>query len=291
MMECHSRSLAIAFASLLLAAAARAQSVPAARAENGQTWLVELSNPPAAEGGSASALQSEKRAFRSAAANAGIAMRERFSFDTLWNGISVRADASQLSALQHLPGVKNVWRAVSLSIPPTSPVADPDLITAITMTGADVVQSQLGYTGKGVKVAVIDTGIDYGHPDLGGCFGPGCRVAKGYDLVGNDYNADTGAAPVPDNDPMDNCAGHGTHVSGIIGASGNPATGGIRGVAPGVTFFAYRVFGCVGTTDSSIMIEAMERALNDGAQIVNMSIGAAFQTWPQYPTAAASDRL
>ena len=66
--------------------------------------------------------------------------------------------------------------------------------------------------------------------------------------------------------------------------------GGIKSVAPGVTFLAYRVFGCDGTTTSEVMIDAMERARRDGADIVNMSIGAAFQ-WPQYPTATAADRL
>ena len=52
----------------------------------------------------------------------------------------------------------------------------------------------------------MDTGIDYDHPDLGGCFGPGCRVAYGYDFVGDAYNADPASAtynpvPVPDRDP------------------------------------------------------------------------------------------
>jgi hypothetical protein len=103
--------------------------------------------------------------------------------------------------------------------------------------------------------------------------------------VGDAFNADD-AAPIitPDPDP-DDCAGHGTHVAGIIGANG-----GIKGVAPEVTFFAYRVFGCAGTTTSEIMIDAMERARRDGADVVNMSIGAALQ-WPQYPTAKAADRL
>jgi hypothetical protein len=57
-----------------------------------------------------------------------------------------------------------------------------------------------------------------------------------------------------------------------------------------VTFGAYRVFGCAGSTSADIMIAAMERALADGMQVLNMSIGSAYQ-WPQYPTAAASDRL
>ncbi len=91
---------------------------------------------------------------------------------------------------------------------------------------------------------------------------------------------------MPDAIP-DDCAGHGTHVSGIIGAN-DPD--GLKGVAPDVTFGAYRVFGCAGSTTGDIMIAAMERALADGMQVLNMSIGSAFQ-WPQYPTAMAATRL
>lgn len=90
--------------------------------------------------------------------------------------------------------------------------------------------------------------------------------------------------PVPDPDP-DDCAGHGTHVAGIAGASGT-----IKGVAPNVIFGAYKVFGCSGSTLADIIIAAMERALADGMQVLNMSLGAAFQ-WPQYPTAQAATRL
>ncbi|HEX4815437.1 MAG TPA: S8 family serine peptidase, partial [Nonomuraea sp.] len=176
--------------------------------------------------------------------------------------------------------------------PETQP-ATPELAHALAMTRADAAQSQLGLTGAGIKVAVMDTGIDYHHPDLGGGFGDGYRVATGYDFVGDGYDAGgSGGAliPHPDNDP-DDCNGHGTHVAGIIGASGNPAAGGARGVAPGVTFGAYRVFGCGGSTSSDIMLAAMERALEDGMHVLNMSIGAAYQTWPQYPTAVAADNL
>lgn len=58
----------------------------------------------------------------------------------------------------------------------------------------------------------IDTGIDYYHPALGGCFGEGCLVAYGFDLVGDDYDGSN--TPVPDPDPLDTCEGHGTHVAG-----------------------------------------------------------------------------
>jgi subtilisin family serine protease len=90
--------------------------------------------------------------------------------------------------------------------------------------------------------------------------------------------------PVPDPDP-DDCGGHGTHVSGIIGADG-----GLTGVAPRVKFHAYRVFGCQGSTTADVLLDAMELAFDDRADVVNMSIGGALQ-WPQYSTARAADRL
>ena len=138
---------------------------------------------------------------------------------------------------------------------PAGPV--PDLaMGALAMTGADAAQERLGLSGKGVRVAVIDTGLDYDHPDLGGCFGTGCRVEKGYDLVGDASSPDPASPdfnPTPTPDPFpDDCEGHGTHVSGIIGANGT-----ITGVAPGVTFHAYRVFGCAGSTTTDIIVEAL----------------------------------
>lgn len=258
--------------------------------ETPSLWFVELSSAPAADGTSLSVLKAEKAAFRNNAKQAGMIYSERYAFDTLWNGLSIEIGSSQLSKLARIPGVKAIYPVDIVRIPETTSASDPDLSTALAMTGADVAQSELGYTGAGIKVAVMDTGIDYDHPDLGGCFGPGCRVATGWDFVGDAFNADPSSAlydpnPVPDAYP-DDCNGHGSHVAGIVGANG-----GVIGVAPGVTFGAYRVFGCNGSTTTDIMIAAMERALADDMDVLNMSIGSAFNTWPQYPTAAASDRL
>ena len=264
-------------------------STDAFKDQSNGLWFVELSTPPTEAGGTLARVRADKAAFRSRAAAAGIRFRERFEFDTLWNGMSVRVDRQDVPRLAGLSGVKAIYPVMTIAPPEPRQGNGGDLATAIQMTGADIAQNQLGYTGAGVKVAVMDTGIDYDHPDLGGCFGRGCRVAKGWDFVGDDYNADPSAAnyqpePHPDPDP-DDCAGHGTHVSGIVGANGE-----VTGVAPGVTFGAYRVFGCSGSTDSDIMLAAMERAHRDRMDVLNMSIGSGFQ-WPQYPTAQAASRL
>jgi minor extracellular serine protease Vpr len=110
-------------------------------------------------------------------------------------------------------------------------------------------------TGAGVIVAVIDTGIDYTHPDLGGSIGPNEKVLKGYDFVDEDE------------DPIDR-DGHGTEVAGIIAANGR-----LTGIAPQAKLLAYRVVDKIGNVFSSDLIRALERAVNDGARIVNLSLG------------------
>lgn len=254
-------------------------------------WFVEFATPPLADGGRLNQIQRDKANFRSAAAQAGLQYTERFAFDTLWNGLSIQIDPSQLSQLARIPGVLTLYPVVTVSVPDISPDVGADLATALAMTGADVAQSELGFTGAGIRAAIMDTGIDYNHPDLGACsflLEEGCRVVTGFDFVGDDFHAGSTdperRIPQLDPDPMD-CFGHGTHVAGIVGASG-----GVVGVAPGVAFGAYKVFGCEGSTFADIMIAAMEMALKDEMDVLNMSIGAAFQ-WPQYPTAVASDRL
>jgi minor extracellular serine protease Vpr len=257
--------------------------------ETSSFWFVELFSPPAAEGTNMATLTAEKNAFRTNAKKAGLVYTERYTYDTLFNGFSVSIEGSELGKLARIPGVKNIYPVQIIDLPEPQQGPAPELFTSLAMIGADIAQSELGYTGEGIKVAVMDTGIDYDHPDLGGCFGEGCRVAYGYDLVGDDYNADPDSpsydpVPVPDPDP-DDPRGHGTHVAGIIGANG-----GVVGVAPAVTFGAYRVFGLEGSTSEDIMIAAMEMALADGMDILNMSIGSPFE-WPQSPTAMASTRL
>ena len=171
--------------------------------EHLELWFVELSSPPTSEGTSPSALEREEIDFRSAASGAGIRYTEGRRFRSLWNGLTVRASAKEVPKLRSLPGVQAVYPVVLVH--PAQEIEDPpgnvaDLVTALQMTGADVAQQELGLTGRGVRVAVMDSGIDYDHPDLGGCFGPGCRVAKGFDFVGDAFNpnpAAVGFNPIP----------------------------------------------------------------------------------------------
>lgn len=172
-----------------------------------------------------------------------------------------------------MAGVKNVWPVTVHNIPQTvqstKKPTDPEVVSYHSMTGVDIVHKKYKLTGKGVKVGVIDTGIDYKHPAFAvpgakeGCFGKGCRVQYGYNFVGDDIRN-----PTPNNDPMD-CKGHGTHVAGIIGANAMNIKSGPKppqpfiGVAPEAILGAYRVFGCDGGTLSDIIMAGLERAAKD----------------------------
>ncbi|KAI1298884.1 hypothetical protein EDD11_006608 [Mortierella claussenii] len=206
--------------------------------------------------------------------------------------------------LASIPGIKNVWPIRMYRIPKTQPTdakaTDPKVASYHQMTGVDVVHQQYKLTGKGVKIGVIDTGIDYTHPAFAlpgasqGCFGKECRVAYGWDFVGDAYTGE--GIPVPGPDPMD-CQGHGTHVAGIIGANALNVTAltpkppqPFVGVAPEVTLGAYRVFGCNGTAGDDVIMAAMERAFADGMDVINMSLGGG-SSYKSNPQAVLGDRL
>ncbi|KAJ7693337.1 pyrolysin [Mycena rosella] len=145
----------------------------------------------------------------------------------------------------------------------------------------------VGITGKGVKIGILDTGIDYTHPFLGAGFGPGFKVAGGYDLVGDAY---TGANnPVPDSDPLDQCAGHGTHVAGIIGVNpGNPFN--LTGVAYEASIYAYRIFGCAGSVTDDVIVDGLLMGVKAGMDILTMSLGGS-DGWTEGTGSVVSSRI
>lgn len=237
-------------------------------------WFVELSGDPTAL--SSQSVGAQQAAFRTQAAQLGITYQEVMSYHTLFNGFSVKASSAEISRISQMPGVLGVYPVKEIAAPVVernlTDALTPDMFSAIKMTGADIAQNELGLTGKGIKVGVIDTGIDLEHPAFAG------RVVAQYDFVGDDFDYNKPAKP----DPIaDDCGGHGSHVAGIVG--GNDPAKGFKGVAPEVSFGAYRVFGCEGSTTEDIMVAAMERAYADGMQVVNLSIGSAFENWEATP--------
>jgi minor extracellular serine protease Vpr len=266
-------------------------------------WFVEFEAAPSARGGSPAAQANERARFRRDAAAEGAEITVERDFRTLWNGVTVQATGADITAVRDLRGVTAVYPVAVIEQPDPSE-ASPDMAAALEMTGAGAARSELGFTGEGLSIAIIDTGIDYNHPDLGGDGDADRRlqaasdrrldhprISHGWDYVGAEFNPADPAAPAdpaPDPDPLDT-QGHGTHVAGIAGADAAEVNG-VTGVAPGVVFGAYKVFG-PGSTSADVIVDALEDAYTDGMDIVNMSLGAAFVWGQDYPTSRVSNEL
>lgn len=257
-------------------------------------YLVQVAGSPEAQGGARSRLQSAQRDVADDAEAAGIDLAVETTYTRAWNGMAVAVDDADVGKLRALPGVEGVFPVLQVALPDEHD-ASPQDEYANAMTGVDQVQKVDGLDGSGITVGIIDSGVDYNNPDLGGSGTdderrdfPNARVTMGYDFVGDDYDSSQdGAAhaPRPDAYP-DDCGGHGSHVAGIVGAEGE-----VTGVAPHVSLASYRIFGCEGTSSSDVILAAMDRAYADGVDVVNMSLGASFMTWGDYPTAQVADEL
>lgn len=180
------------------------------------------------------------------------------------NAIVIEAANNQISTIKSAPYIK--------SITPEQ-VVSANLDESVAILHAPQVWSQQNtfnqdITGNNINVAIIDTGIDYTHPALGGCFGASCRVKGGYDFFNNDA------------DPKDD-SGHGTHIAGIIGANSSS----IKGVAPDVNFYAYKVLSAAGVGYTADILSALDAAMDldgnsdtdDPADIINLSFTASAQ--------------
>jgi subtilisin family serine protease len=159
------------------------------------------------------------------------------------NGFFIRKDNLGPSDLYKIEELSDVYMVhadnfVHFFMEEAVPLIGADQVWEQNLFGSFCAQGEECLTGRGIKIAVIDSGVDYTHSDLGGCFGPGCKVEGGYDF-GNS-----------DDDPMDENA-HGTHVAGIVsGKSPDKNNNGIFceiekgefcGVAPDSTIYAYKV--------------------------------------------------
>jgi minor extracellular serine protease Vpr len=111
-----------------------------------------------------------------------------------------------------------------------------------------------GFDGEGIKVGIIDTGIDFKHPDLLG-YGPSEKVVEGYNFV------NTNEKPVDTN-------GHGTEVAGIVAANGS-----FIGVAPKSKLFSYKVSNTGEGVSSDYIVQGIQRAIDDGVSVINISLG------------------
>ncbi|KAK0522746.1 hypothetical protein OC834_006159 [Tilletia horrida] len=162
----------------------------------------------------------------------------------------------------------------------------------LQMIGADLLHAQ-GHFGRGQTIAVIDTGIDYTHHALNGgqpdgtpCFGEGCPVLKGYSF------ANDAGKLVNSSNPFANCLNgwHGTATAGLLIASAPDRN--FTGVVPEAQVAAYRIFGCTPSdTPDDVIMSAMQKAYEDGADIISMSVGRTASWQDQSPVSLLATRL
>jgi len=241
-----------------------------------------------------------------------------FGYQDAYNGVAARVAVRDLAVVSQLPGVVGVY--------PTR-TFQRDNTVGVQYIGANAAWADTGFTGKGVKIGVIDTGVDYYHATFGGTDGaakfaaddstiiepgsfPTAKVVGGTDFVGNAYNDNSNDpavnTPRPDPDPLD-CNGHGSHTAGTAAGfgvldngttypgpyDGTTYSNAFRvgpGVAPQASVYAYRVFGCEGSTSEEVLVAALDRAAADGVDVVNMSLGSPFGRTDE-PSSVASDVL
>lgn len=207
----------------------------------------------------------------------------RYEYTTVFNGLSVEADYADLETIQDLPGVKDAY--VSQVYQLIEPVNETKLADSVPAIGGNI-SKETGYTGKGMVVAILDTGLDTSHEafqntvhapkftkqDIADKLASAPlrvgnvnvnsiyqsdKIPFAYDYYGNDTNVSGGNS-------------HGTHVAGIVGAN----RGQVTGVAPDAQLMIMKIFGDDGSGayDSDI-IAALEDAVVLGADAVNMSLG------------------
>ncbi|MBT3328451.1 MAG: S8 family serine peptidase [Nitrosopumilus sp.] len=124
---------------------------------------------------------------------------------------------------------------------------------SVPYVGSEIPRTD-GIDGTGIKIAIIDTGVDFNHPDLFG-WGPDGKVIGGYNFIQENQL------------PMDN-NGHGTKVAGVIAADGNTL-----GVAPKAKILAYKVSEDGEGVSSELIMKAIKKAIEDKADIINISLG------------------
>ncbi|MEH7304911.1 Ig-like domain-containing protein [Neobacillus drentensis] len=208
------------------------------------------------------------------------------SFTTVVNGVSGEVEYGKIDELENLPNVESVSLVNEYERPQEQPqmISSKNLVEAIQTWNA-------GYNGKGMVVGIIDTGIDFNHPDmkLSADTQPKLTSAKVDSLIksGNlsgkyytakvpyGYNYADNNQEIRDLGP--NASMHGMHVAGTVGANGDESKNGIKGVAPEAQLLALKVFGNdpgMRGTYSDLYIKAIDDGITLGADVLNMSLGS-----------------
>ncbi len=224
----------------------------------------------------------------------GIKLQKGFAYDTVLNGFAAKVKADDLKKLLDITGITlvepdTIVHALEAD-KPTDPSSselekeiefETQMNTSIDHLGIEAIWEE-GYKGAGIKVAVLDTGIDPDHPEFQGIY----KGGKNFIIHSSDYKREradddareTSPAERPAHMPEVNASGrtfhtdHGTHVAGTIAAIGANEFG-IKGIAPEIDLYAYRVLGAYGSGATSGIISAVEHAVNESMDVINLSLG------------------
>ncbi len=204
------------------------------------------------------------------------------TYTTIFNGAAITLPANKLEELFEQKQVKAIYNNEIVEL--IKPVDEKGLDEPIEAMMADSIPylgiSDLhidGYTGEGIKIGVLDTGVDYNHPDL-------INVYKGgYDFVDDDDDPmettyeDWLASGMPEFSANGSTyyTSHGTHVSGTTSGTGeNQSEYAVTGVAPDSDLYAYRVLGPYGSGSTADVIAGIEQSVIDGMDVINLSLGS-----------------
>ena len=209
-------------------------------------------------------------------------------FSAVITGFSAKVKAKDIDKLRKQPGVKKVTRQMTAERPKGG--ASPALATAPNMIKANTLWDQYDFTGQGMLVSIIDTGVDPSHKDMKLSSDIKSRynseaevnkVIKENQLKGKwhskkvpyGYNYADESQEIRDS----GIGGyHGMHVAGIVAANGDTKNGGVRGVAPNAQLLAMKVFSndaLVSTVYEEVWLKAIDDSVKLGADVLNMSLG------------------
>lgn len=311
MMELDATPAAVIYGEALKAAQAavvdQRASVPMQSAAKGEVERVQIDAASAARvKDQVSTIEVAQQSLLPSVANAGATVLYRVQ--RVYNGIAVRVPASRIAELANLPGVKAV-RPLTMMYP--TAFSDIDFTGARSFWNLPYSQG-VGVHGEGIKIAMIDTGVDYTHANFGGpgtpnyagitdkgpvpnAYFPNAKFPFGTDLAGNDYNGNN--TPQPDPNPIDSnshgtgtaslSAGYGTNAGGTTYRGNYDSATPIAamkispGYAPLAQIVPVKIFGTTGGTNlSTAGIEYAtdpngDGNFNDRVDVISMSVGPA----------------
>ncbi|PFN09771.1 S8 family serine peptidase [Bacillus cereus] len=211
------------------------------------------------------------------------------------NGVAMTLPGVAVQELIKSGVVNRVFKDYEVKVEPpvekqkeTQKEIQPKMADSIPQIGVDKLHAE-NIMGKGIKVGVLDTGVDYNHPDLKDAY------KGGYDFVDNDADPmettyeDWIKAGKPEYPGLVYYTNHGTHVAGTIAAQKkNNADYAVKGVAPEVDLYSYRVLGPWGGGNTAGILAGIDKAIADGMDVINMSLGAQTND-PLYATSVATN--